>query len=105
MILSNLRTLFWDVDLNTFDPAAFPDYTIFRILEFGDDEAVNWMRVEFSEDEVKRVLRTEWRLTRKSANFWALIYDVPQDEVAALVRQSGTPLWGTQDPLNPQAVR
>ena len=84
MIPSELITLFWDTNLETFHPAAHPDYTIFRILEVGDQEAVNWMRETFSDDEIRRVLRTERRLTRKSANFWALIYGIPAHQVRAL---------------------
>jgi hypothetical protein len=84
MIPSELRTLFWDTDLDTFRPATHPDYTIFRILEFGDHQAVNWMRETFSDHEIRRVLRAERRLTRKSANFWALIYGIPAEQVRAL---------------------
>jgi len=84
MIPSNLQTLFWDTNLATFDPAAYPDYTIFRILEHGDEPAVAWLRQTFSEAEIRRVLCTERRLSRKSANFWALVYGVPPNEVAAL---------------------
>lgn len=86
MIPSNLQTLFWDTNLDTFDPEAYPDYTIFRVLEFGDKPAVAWLRQTFSEAEIRRVLCTERRLSRKSANFWALIYGVPPNEVAALNR-------------------
>ena len=46
--------------------------------------AVAWMRGMFSEVEIQRVLCTERRLTRKSANFWALVYRVPAGQVAAL---------------------
>ena len=84
MIPSNLQTLFWDTNLDTFTPEAYPDYTIFRVLEFGDQAAVNWLRQTFSEEEIRRVLSTEHRLSEKSANFWALVYKVPSHEVAAL---------------------
>ena len=84
MIPSNLQTLFWDTNLDTFQPEAYPDYTIFRILEYGDEQAVTWMRQTFPESEVRRVLSTEHRLSRKSANYWALVYGIPPQEVAAL---------------------
>ena len=84
MIPSNLQTLFWDANLDTFNPAAHPDYAIFRVLELGDENAVSWMRSTFSETEIRRVLQTERRLSRKSANFWALIYRTPPQEIAAL---------------------
>jgi len=84
MIPSNLRPLFWDTNLDTFIPEAYPDYTIFRVLELGDEAAVKWLRETFAEAEIQRVLRTEHRLTPKSANFWALVYGIPSREVAAL---------------------
>lgn len=85
MIPNQLQALFWDVNPDAVDPAAYPDYAIFRVLEYGDQAAVNWMREMFSEAEIRRVLCTERRLTRKSANFWALVYGVPAAQVAALV--------------------
>jgi hypothetical protein len=84
MIPSDLRALFWDTNLETFTPEACPDYTIFRVLELGDEEAVRWLRQTFSDAEIRRVLITERRLTPKSATFWALVYGVPSSEVAAL---------------------
>ena len=85
MIPNQLQVLFWDVNADAFDPAAYPDYAIFRVLEYGDQEAVNWMREMFPEAEIRRVLCTERRLTRKSANFWALVYGIPAGQVATLV--------------------
>jgi uncharacterized protein DUF6922 len=84
MIPNQLQVLFWDTNPNAFNPAAYPDYTIFRVLEYGDEEAVAWMRGMFSEAEIRRVLCAERRLTRKSANFWALVYKLPAGQVAAL---------------------
>ncbi|MGA2570055.1 MAG: hypothetical protein ABSF23_06010 [Terracidiphilus sp.] len=84
MIPSNLQAIFWDTDLATFAPEAHPDYTILRVLEYGDEEAVAWLRHTFAEAEIRRVLRTERRLTEKSATFWALVYGIPSGEVAAL---------------------
>lgn len=84
MIPSDLRTLFWDTNLDNFRPEAYPDYTIFRVLELGDDKALAWLRETFPESEIRRVLCTERRMSRKSANFWALVFGVPSREVAAL---------------------
>jgi hypothetical protein len=65
MIPSNLQTFFWDADLHTFDPKAYPDNTIYRVLELGGDGAVAWMRTTFSEAEIRRVLTTERRLSEE----------------------------------------
>ena len=84
MIPQHLHPLFWDVNLDNFNPASYPDYTIARILEYGNENAVRWMKEMFSEAEIKRVILTERRLSRKSANFWALVYGIASQDVAAL---------------------
>ncbi len=77
MIPQALRPLFWATNLDKFDPVSSLAYTIARVLELGDDKAVAWLRDTFSEAQTVEVLRTERRLSRKSANFWALIYHIP----------------------------
>jgi hypothetical protein len=84
MIPQYLHTLFWDTNLDNFDPLAFPTYTIGRILELGNQDAIAWLKDTFSETQIVEVLRTERRLSRRSANFWALVYDLSPDQVAAL---------------------
>ncbi len=84
MIPSDLQGLFWDTNLDSFNPEAYPDYTIFRVLEYGAEPAVAWLRKAFGESEIRRVLCTERRLSRKSANFWALVYGIHSRDVAAL---------------------
>jgi hypothetical protein len=84
MAPNELQTLFWDTNLADFDPAAHPEFTIFRVLEYGDVAAVDWLERTFTKTEICRVVRTEARLTPKSANFWALMYGIPVAEVASL---------------------
>jgi hypothetical protein len=87
MLPKNLHPLFWDTNLDVFDPAAYPDYTISRVLECGDVAAFEWLRKAFSDEEIRRVLRTERRLSPKSATFWALVFGIPDSQVAALSDQ------------------
>jgi len=83
-----IRAFFWDVNPATFDPVSYPRYTIGRLLEFGDESAVAWMRGTFSEAQIRDVVRTERRLSPRSANFWALVYRIPPNEVEALRKWS-----------------
>ena len=84
MIPQHLYPYFWDIDIGSFDPHASAEYTIERILELGDSKAVAWLQKEFSEEQIKGVIRTNRRLTPKSANYWALIYQIPVHDVTVL---------------------
>ncbi|MBY0492883.1 MAG: hypothetical protein K2Y23_01590 [Cyanobacteria bacterium] len=84
MLPDSMRRLFWDIDTRTFDPKAFPRYTIERILEYGDPPAVEWLRSSFPRDAIASAVRTSRRLSPRSATFWALILDLPQSQVRAL---------------------
>ena len=55
-----------------------------RILELGTPEAVAWLEEQFSEDQIKAVIRSDRRLSAKSATFWALVYQIPTHDVAVL---------------------
>ncbi len=84
MIPKYLRVFFWDISIADFDPRLHPDYTITRILELGNPEAVAWLQQNFTEEEITKVIRSERRLSPRSANYWSLIYRIPPEEVAAL---------------------
>ncbi len=84
MIPQHLHALFWDTNLDDFNPTAFPQYTIARVLEYGDQKSIGWLRETFSETQINEIIRTESRLSRRSANFWALVYRIPRDQAEAL---------------------
>ena len=84
MIPKNLRPFFWDIDIEALDPHTHPEYTIGRILEVGTPEAIAWLEDQFSEKQIKAVIRSDRRLSPKSATFWALVYQVPNHDVAVL---------------------
>ena len=88
MIPRHLHALFWDTSLANFEPATFPAYTIARVLELGDQDAVAWLKDTFSDAQIVNVLRTDRRLSRRSANFWALVYGISADQVPALALAS-----------------
>ena len=69
MIPERFRALFWDVNIETFDPHQYPEYTIFRILEFGDRPEIAWLRENFSEEQIKNVIRRNGGLPRGRRTF------------------------------------
>ncbi|MFB3922337.1 MAG: hypothetical protein ACE145_11485 [Terriglobia bacterium] len=84
MISKEISAFFWDVNVDTFDPLLYSQYTLGRLLEYGDEKAVAWMKAHFSGDLIRQAIRTDRRLSRRSANFWALVYGIPSTEVVAL---------------------
>jgi len=88
MIPHHLRPFFWEVDAASLDPRQYPEYVIGRILEQGTEEAVVWMKATFREDEIRKVIREDRRLSPKSATYWALIYDISAERVAALSHET-----------------
>jgi hypothetical protein len=94
MIPKDLYPLFWDTDPAGFDPTAYPDYAIFRVLEYGDVAAFAWLRETFADGEIRRVLCAEHRLSPKSATFWALVFGIPEGEIAALREQPSSVITG-----------
>jgi hypothetical protein len=84
VIPNQLRSFFWDIPTADFDPRKYPEYTILRILELGNGEAVRWLQQTFTEEEITKVIRSERRLSPRSANYWAIMYGLPVKEVVAL---------------------
>lgn len=84
MIPKHLHDLFWDTNVDNFDPTAYPRYTIERVLEHGEEEDVAWLLRTFALGQIRDVLRTDRHLSPRSANFWALMFNVPPPDVAAL---------------------
>jgi Family of unknown function (DUF6922) len=85
MIPLQFRPFFWDIDIEKLDPHTNTSFVIGRILEYGTDEAGSWMKANFSREEITKVVREDHHLSPKSATYWALMYDIPAEQVAALL--------------------
>ena len=83
-----LEKYFWDVEFEKIVLEKRRVYVLRRILEYGDEEAVAWMWKNFKESEIKNVLSNYRGYSQKSANFWALLLNVPSEEVLCLKKYS-----------------
>ena len=83
-----LEKYFWDVESEKIDLEQSRVYVLKRILEYGDEKAVAWMWKNFEKLEIKNVLVNFRGYSQKAANYWALILDVPREEVICLKRHS-----------------
>jgi len=83
-----LNKYFWDAEFGKIDLQKRRVYVLRRILEYGDERAVAWMWKNFKQSEIRNDLSKFRGYSRKSANFWALLLDVPKEEVLCLKKLS-----------------
>jgi hypothetical protein len=81
-----LKKYFWDVEFEKIDFDNRKMYILKRILEYGDEKAVRWMRRSFEEGEIKNALCNFRGYSQKSANFWAFILGIKKEDVKCLSR-------------------
>lgn len=79
-----LNKYFWDVEFKNIHLQRHRVYILKRILEYGDEKAVRWMWKNFKKSEIKDALSNFRGYSQKSANFWALLLDIPKEEVLCL---------------------
>jgi len=76
-----LRPYFWEVDFMAIQLPKHETYVIERVLEYGNDQAIGWLKKIFTPDTIAHVVRRSGCLSRNTANFWALILDIPKEEI------------------------
>lgn len=72
------KTLFWDVDTKSLDKIKNADFIIGRVLEFGDEKDYRFLRKMYSLRKIKAAAKNVHFRTRKSANFWSIIFNIPK---------------------------
>ena len=79
-----LKKYFWDVDFSKLQKNSHSQFIIERILEYGDENSVRWLRNNFDSREIKEVLYNSKNISPKSANFWQLIFNIKRDKILCL---------------------
>ena len=79
-----LEKYFWDVDFSKLNKKTHSQFIIERILEYGDEKAVRWMRRNFKLNEIKKVVCNSRNLSLKSANFWQFIFNLNKNDILCL---------------------
>ena len=79
-----LKQYFWDIDFDKLDLKTHYQDILVRILEYGDEKAIDWMKRNFTKDDVANVLFHLRGVSPKSANFWALIFGIDRKKVLCL---------------------
>ena len=68
------QSLFWDVDPKKINPKRHARYIIERVLDFGNDSEVRWMRRTYSPGIIKKTLQSSRVLHKKTKALWSLLY-------------------------------
>lgn len=66
--------LFWDVNPKKIDPKKHAQYVIERILDFGNDREVKWMRRHYPDKLITKTVKKSRVLDPKSRSLWSLIF-------------------------------
>jgi len=81
MLPEQFSRFFWDTNLSDLDIAKNTFFIVERLLERGDTEAITWMLKTYSAAQVMKVLQKSRSLSRRSARFWSLYFDLNPVEV------------------------
>ena len=76
-----LRPYFWEIDFAKLDFPNRQTYVIERVLEFGGDEAIHWLRTTFAPETIADVVRQSRRISKNTANLWALVLGIPKEHI------------------------
>ncbi len=83
-----LKKYFWDTEFGKLSLEKRRVYVLKRILEYGDAKAVAWMRNNFAVSEMVSALSHYRGYSQKSANYWALLLNIPREKIPCLRKSS-----------------
>lgn len=67
------ESLFWDTDPKKLDVNKQATYIIERIMDFGNDNEVRWMRQQYPKQLLAKVCKTSKVLHTSSRTLWTLL--------------------------------
>ncbi len=85
-----LRPLFWDTDFDRLRLPGYEQYVIERVLEYGNDEAIRWLWHTIGPSAIADVVRRSRAISPNTANLWALVLDIPREEIRCFSRHFRT---------------
>jgi len=79
-----LKKYFWDVDFSKLEKDKNSRFIIERILELGDIKSIKWMKKNFPEQDIKKIVLSSRRLSPKSANYWGTVFELDKNKILCL---------------------
>lgn len=69
MLAAYIQKYFWDINPKKARPKKHPEYYIGRILEYGNEKAIEWLKFVFGKEKIKSAAQKA-RISKKSKNYW-----------------------------------
>ena len=82
------KAMFWDINFKELDARKNKAFIINRVLQFGDIKDYNWILNNYGLTEVKKVFKQIRSLDRKSANYWSIMFNIPNKQIRCLKKPS-----------------
>jgi len=78
------KKYFWDVDFDALDFKKYRTFILKRILDRGDTKALNWIRQNYTNKEIKELILSTRDISPKTATFWADYLKINHKKVPCL---------------------
>jgi len=86
-----LEPYFWDVHIEDIDLKDNCVFIIERLLNEGDQEALNWLFGIYTEGKIKEAVLVSRGLSLKTARCWQNYFDLREEEMRCFGTQSTGP--------------
>ncbi|KKQ28307.1 MAG: hypothetical protein UU14_C0045G0008 [Candidatus Roizmanbacteria bacterium GW2011_GWB1_40_7] len=80
----SLRSYFWDVKFEDLDLKKSRTFILKRVLDRGNTKALSWLRQNYTNQEIEKLLLTSRDISPKTANFWSLFLGIDKRKVVCL---------------------
>ena len=89
------RRWFWDIEFTGDELRTHPFFAVERVLQHADWSDIRWLRERIGNEFVSEVIRKSRRVSRRTATLWALLLDIPHEDIACFREPSLIPLTGS----------
>lgn len=79
-----IKKYLWDVNCGNLDLENHGKFICERVMEYGDEQAWQWLRGNYSDDFICKVLCESRVISPKTANFYAKLLGVKESDIRCL---------------------
>ncbi len=76
-----LHPFLWDTNVSSLSLTKHYTYIIERILEYGDQKAIEWMNSNFTKDQITTTLSTSKKISPKTGALMSIMYNIPRENL------------------------